>query len=277
MGGAMDGALARTRAAYDREPDLEWRRLTDRLHARLEYEVTTHALARHLPPAPARLLDAGGGPGRYTIDLAAQGYALTLLDLSPALLAFAHERIAEAGPLVVANVEAIVEGTIVDLSRFGTAEFDAVICLGGVLSHVTDRQQRQRALGELRRVAKPGAPLLISAMNRLSGYRGAVQWLDQFDQIFPAGDGYGELSMNGARVYEFLPEEFASELTEAGLPHEKTYGSAGVAAHLSEASLEALRQSPERWRRWHEAFLATCDHPSIVGLSPHLLAVTHKH
>lgn len=268
----MDDAITRLRAAYDPAPELEWARLADRLHARLEYEVTSHALERHLPPPPARVLDAGGGPGRYTIDLATKGYTVTLLDLSPALLDYARARIAEADPRVAANVQAVVEGSIADLSAFGDGEFDAVLCLGGVISHLTDRGPRRQTLGELRRVAKPGAPLFISAMNRLSGYRGAVQWLDQFDRIFPPDDGFSEL-LNGAKVYEFLPEEFASELAEAGLATETVYGSTGIAAHLSESSLEALRRSPERWRRWHAAFLATCDHPSIVGLSPHLLAV----
>lgn len=268
----MDETTAKIRAAYDQAPELEWTRLTERLHARLEYEVTTYALGRHLPPTPARLLDAGGGPGHYTIDLAAQSYVVTLLDLSPALLDFARARIAEAGPTVAANVQAVVEGSLVDLSAFRDAEFDVVLCLGGVLSHLTDKGARRRALGELKRVAKPGAPLFISAMNRLSGYRGAVQWLDDFDRIFPTGNGYSEL-LNGARVYELWPEEFASELAEAGLTPETMYGSTGIAAHLPEAQLEALRRSPERWQRWHEAFLATCDHPSIVGLSPHLLAV----
>ncbi len=169
-----------------------------------------------------------------------------------------------------------MEGSIADLSAFGDGEFDAVLCLGGVLSHLTDRAPRRRALGELRRVARPDAPLFVSAMNRLSGYRGAVQWLDDFDRIFPTDDGYSEL-LNGATVYEYLPEEFATELAEAGLHVETVYGSTGIAAHLSESSFEALRRDPEQWRRWHLAFLATCDHPSIVGLSPHLLAVCHRH
>jgi SAM-dependent methyltransferase len=271
----MGEADARTRAAYDRTPDLEWARLTKSLHARFEHEVTTHACGRHLPPAPARLLDAGGGPGRYTIDLASQGYLVTLVDLNPAYLEFARGRIAEAGSTVQRNVEAVLEASIADLSILSDEEYDAVLCLGGVLSYLTDQPSRRKALGELRRVAKPGAPVFVSAMNRLSGYRGAVQWPDAFDRIFPSDDGLGLLE-DGTPVRELAPEEFVSELAEAGLAPERVYGSAGIAAHLPEASLVTVRQSPERWRRWHAAFLATCDHPSIVGLSPHLLAVAHR-
>jgi SAM-dependent methyltransferase len=273
----MDDSAARNREVYDRAPEREWRRVDERFHARLEYEVSSHALRRHLPPPDdsPRVLDAGGGPGRYTIDLAGQGYRVTLLDLSPSLLEFARARIAEAGAAVERNVEAVIEASIVDLSALGNGEFGGVLCLGGVLSHVTNRGLRRRALGELGRVAKPGAPLLISGMNRLSAYRGAVQWPDDFDRNFPSEDGYGTL-LNGAEVYEFAPEEFTWELVEAGLEVERVYGSAGIAAHLPEGNLEALRESPERWRRWQAAFLATCDHPSIVGMSPHLLAVARR-
>lgn len=44
------------------------------------------ALARNLPPPPARVLDAGAGTGAMTLLLAEMGYAVTALDLSEAML-----------------------------------------------------------------------------------------------------------------------------------------------------------------------------------------------
>ena len=81
----MDDGLAAVRAAFDRDPDLEWQRLEIFPRSRLEYMIVSAALARNLP-APDRstsVLDAGGGPGRYTVALARAGYPVTLLDLSP--------------------------------------------------------------------------------------------------------------------------------------------------------------------------------------------------
>ncbi|MGH2350912.1 MAG: hypothetical protein ACRDJN_04785, partial [Chloroflexota bacterium] len=80
----MADALARVRAAYDADPEREWTSLISGAQDRLEWTVTRHALARHLPPpdganGACRILDAGGGPGRYTIALAEQGYRMTLL------------------------------------------------------------------------------------------------------------------------------------------------------------------------------------------------------
>src|SRR4030042_988644 len=55
-----------------------------------------------------------------------------------------------------------------DISRFADGTFDAVLCSGGPLSHILDRRDRSRAIGELVRVAKPDAPLFVSVMGRLS-------------------------------------------------------------------------------------------------------------
>lgn len=54
---------------YDTRVAEEWQRLAFERepHRWLEFRVAMHLLDRHLPPAPARALDVGGGPGRYTI------------------------------------------------------------------------------------------------------------------------------------------------------------------------------------------------------------------
>ena len=278
----MEDTLAQVRAAYDRDPEWEWRRLESGAQYRLEHLVTMHALKRHLPAAtqdrPCHVLDAGGGPGRYTLALAAQGYAMSLFDLSPALLALAQQRIAESSPEVREGVRAVVEGSITDLSTFGDEQFDAVLCLGGVLSHVTEAVPRGHALAELQRVAKPGALLFIAVMNRLGAYRSTVQWPSCYTQYFPhlPETGIAAVGPGGALTYYFLPEEFVSSLAAAGLEPVRLYGCNGLGAHLQEDHLDALLADPERWPTWRKQLLATCDHPNVVGVSNHLLAVARR-
>lgn len=67
---------------YDASVEHEWDRL-GRRH-RTEFAVTMLALKAFLPPPPANLIDISGGPGRYALELARLGYAVTLLDLSAA-------------------------------------------------------------------------------------------------------------------------------------------------------------------------------------------------
>ena len=67
----------------------EWRRLVKDAYHRLEFITTLHFLDQYLPPH-GRVLDAGGGPGRYTLELAKKGYDVTLLDATRANLDFAR-------------------------------------------------------------------------------------------------------------------------------------------------------------------------------------------
>ncbi|MCK4722519.1 MAG: class I SAM-dependent methyltransferase, partial [Dehalococcoidia bacterium] len=60
----------------------EWRRLVKDSYHQLELNTTLHFLEKYLP-SEGLILDAGGGPGRYTIELAKRGYDVVLLDLTP--------------------------------------------------------------------------------------------------------------------------------------------------------------------------------------------------
>ncbi|MEW5760634.1 MAG: class I SAM-dependent methyltransferase, partial [Candidatus Thermoplasmatota archaeon] len=143
----------------------EWKRLVRDPYHRLEFDTTVHFLKKHLPKK-GLILDAGGGPGRYTIELAKLGYDIVLHDLTPKLLEIAKRRIKKEK--VQNKVKRIVHGSIENLSVFDNNTFDAVICLGGALSHVVNRKQREKAIDELIRVAKKNAPIFVSVIGRLA-------------------------------------------------------------------------------------------------------------
>ncbi len=269
-----------TRFAYDLYADHEWDRLERGAQHRLEYLITQHALSRHLPRAdsPLRLLDAGGGPGRYTMVLAEQGYRVSLLDLSPRLLEIARTKISGLPTSAQERIEAIVEGSITDLAQFPDATFDATLCLGGPLSHLVERSDRQQALHELRRVTTSGGLLFISVMGRIGAYRSAVQWIDWFDGVFPdiAETGITTITPGKAPAFFFFPEELCDELVDTGFEVERLYGCQGIGAHLDETNLLTLMDDSVRWHQWRRELLATCDHPSVVGVANHILAVARR-
>ena len=69
----------------------EWRRLIRDAYHRLEFETTLHFIKKHFPKR-GLILDAGGGPGRYTVTLAGLGYDMLILDMTPANVEFAYGR-----------------------------------------------------------------------------------------------------------------------------------------------------------------------------------------
>lgn len=63
----------------------------------LEAARTRELLERYLPSPPARVADAGGGPGAYAVWLAGRGYTVDLIDLVPLHVEPARRRFAALG------------------------------------------------------------------------------------------------------------------------------------------------------------------------------------
>ena len=121
---------------YDQDAHQEWERLN---RHRTEFAVTMRALAEFLPAAPAQLLDVGGGPGRYAIALAQQGYQVTLVDLSQASLRRAAHYAEAAG----VRLAAIQQQNALNLSTVVDASYDGVLLLGPLYHLITEEERSQ--------------------------------------------------------------------------------------------------------------------------------------
>ncbi|MBU0743109.1 class I SAM-dependent methyltransferase [bacterium] len=111
-------------------------------------------LGRWLPPAPARILDAGCGPGHYCAKLADAGYEAVGLDLDEAMIAAARAGHPQA------------EFHVLDLR--GVADLpgglDGAFCLGNVAAHLS-RAELSAVLTSLRGKLPAGAPWLVQTVN----------------------------------------------------------------------------------------------------------------
>lgn len=273
---APSPSAALVKEYYTENVHNEWRRLVKDAAHRLELETTLHFLDQHLPPSGA-ILDAGGGPGRYTIELARRGYTMTLLDMTPANLTFARRQIKRVG--VQARVSNVVEGTILDLTRFASGSFDAVVCLGGPLSHVLDAADRRRAIDELLRVVRPGGIVALSVMGRLSVLAMELRLFPEeidlpvHSQIRDDGSYFGGSGFTACHF--FLPEEFVSLFDGKAVSIVVLAGLEGLSSRLNK-SYNRVAKHPDRWRRWLETHCATCTHPAVVGMSEHMLIIVRK-
>jgi 2-polyprenyl-3-methyl-5-hydroxy-6-metoxy-1,4-benzoquinol methylase len=83
------------------------------VRGRIRLELVLERLKPALPPAPARILDAGGGTGAFAIPLAAAGYEVTLLDRSAEWLDRARSNVSAAGvdlSVIQLDLESLTEG-----------------------------------------------------------------------------------------------------------------------------------------------------------------------
>jgi SAM-dependent methyltransferase len=233
---------ARTAEYFDEYGECEWTRFERGITPGPSVAIHTQMLETYVRPGD-RVLDAGAGPGRFTLELLRLGAHVTALDISPGQLELLRAR--------VPDVEAMV-GDITDLSRFPDDAFDLTVCFGGPLSYVVDRAEH--AVAELARVTKPGGHVLVSVMG-LAGavlhYTEVIVELVRRDGpamsreiartgFLPEAEGYGHLTLQ-----MYLWEELEALLA----PHGEVVdgAAAGVLPHLvvEEPEIRALLQEFE--------------------------------
>lgn len=266
------------RKYYSEQAVREWRRLTIDPYHRLEFDTTMRFLKKYLPKR-GLILDAGGGPGRYTIELSKSGYDLVLLDLTPELLKIAKRQIKKTK--VQHKVKQILQGSIDDLSIFKDKTFDVIICLGGALSHLVNRRQREKATDELIRVAKKNAIIFVSVIGRLAVLETELVRFPEeikneklFKRCRDIGDYHGGYGF--APCHFYLPEDLRDSFVKRKLKIIGMVGLEGLATNHPKETKRLFKNYPSAWKVWWETHVKTCTHPSVVGVSEHLMIICRK-
>jgi SAM-dependent methyltransferase len=129
---------------------------------RLEYVRTLELLDRHLPPPPGRIIDVGGGTGVYAVPLAQRGFEVHVVEPIDRHV----EQVVETARQL--NLRGLTSelGDARDLSRV-TEGADAVLLLGP-LYHLTESSDRAIALGEARRIVRPGGVVVAVGISRFA-------------------------------------------------------------------------------------------------------------
>lgn len=256
---------------YNSQAQREWERF-DRHPT--EFAVTQKALARYLPPPPARILDCGGGPGRYAIHLAGCGYAVTLLDLAQANLDLAAQKAAEAG----VGLHGLHHGNALDLTHFAAKPFDALLLMGP-LYHLVRLEDRQQALRQAYQALKPGGMIFAAFITLYAPLRYDARNLPMelvenprmTEQILSSG--VNEPAFGFTEAYFAKPEEIIPLVESAGFKTHLLLGQEGIVAGMEEG-VNAL--SGAAWAYWAELNYRLGQHPALLGASDHILYIGQK-
>ncbi|HUG54622.1 MAG TPA: class I SAM-dependent methyltransferase [Vicinamibacteria bacterium] len=241
----------------------------------LELARTQDVLERHLPAAPARVLDVGGATGVYARWLAAKGYEVHLSDPVERHL---EEARCHPGPAPASirpgDARALPEA---DLSA------DAVVMLGP-LYHLTERADRLRALGEGRRVLRPGGVLVAAAISRYASLLDGLArgFIDdpEFVPILERDLREGQHRNPTPRLEYFttaffhVPSELESEATDAGLIPEAVLAVEGPAWLM--ADLEARWRDEARRRPLLDLLRRVEGERELLAASAHLLLIARR-
>jgi ubiquinone/menaquinone biosynthesis C-methylase UbiE len=236
---------------------------------RIEYERTKELLTRFLAPAPARVLDVGGGPGVYAEWLAGLGYDVRLVDASPLHVRQALERAEGRFSAIEGDARSLEDAD---------ESYDAVLLLGP-LYHLTEREERLKALREARRVLRRGGVVAAAAISRFAsvldglygGYLSDPRFASIVERDLADGQHRSPLGLEESfftTAYFHRPEELSAEVEEAGFALAGLFGIEGPGWLLAD--------------RWEDAaartdLLTTArlleTEPAVLGTSAHLLAI----
>ena len=250
----------------------EEKRLDSR-HGQVEFITSMKYIHKYLdqielekPKSEIKILDVGAATGRYSVPLAEEGYDVTAVELVKHNLA----RLKAKG----SNVKAY-QGNAMKLKRFEDNSFDAVLVFGPMY-HLHDKEEKQKALSEAKRVTRPGGVIFVAyIMNEYSVITYAIK-----EKHIKEGVEMGMLDENfhctktANDLYSFVRTEDIEALNETvGLERIQIVAADGPANYIR-PYLNALDE--EEFQYFIEYHLSTCERGDLLGASGHLVDILKK-
>ncbi|MCL2351646.1 MAG: class I SAM-dependent methyltransferase [Firmicutes bacterium] len=265
----MDDTTVIIRDFYDAAVEGEWNRIA----GRPEFLLTCRMLGRYIMPGD-RVLDIGGGPGRYSLCLAGKGCDVTLFDLSPENVRFAKERAAEQGLSINA-----VAGDAREADKLVAGQFDHVLLMGPMY-HLLEEADRVTAINSALKLLKPNGIIYVSFINMFAGiiyYMKCQPDLRSYPDDMPYFEAF--FNDNGYAGPAFTQAYFAkqSEILPfmAQFPLEKLhfFGQEGITPPCES---NIMSQPPEIVELWLNLCERVWEREYLLSWSEHLMYVGRK-
>ncbi|MHA6530071.1 class I SAM-dependent methyltransferase [Paenibacillus sp. BAC0078] len=269
------------RNRYDNYGDREWTRLEKDGHGELLYQVHLDILKRYLKLTD-NVLEIGAGSGRYTKDIVAMCAELTVADISSHQIEFNQSKMRELS--LIDSIKAYHVLDVLDMSVFEDSSFDCVVCIGGVINYLLDKEKA--GIQELLRVLKPEGILIVGSMSfigaslyYLEGIRyekdqfglEATRWLldtgIQDEEHYPVESKHYVHMMRSTEM-DALFAQFPVKVQERS--------SAGLFTQAGDSALENARNDKELWKLIVEKEIAFTKLQGTLDCGMNLIYVVQK-
>jgi ubiquinone/menaquinone biosynthesis C-methylase UbiE len=261
---------------YDDLGENEWERLDADPRARVIFHVHKWYLEKFIK-ASDHVLEAGAGPGRFTIELAKLGAEVTVGDISPRQLELNRLKVEEAG--YGAEVVQRVKLDILDCSQFPSEKFDAVVCYGSPLSYLLDRADE--GLREILRVTKRGGYVLLSVTSALNTY---LPWFlelaskygrEVLQRFVETGEVEGEVAA-GHPMRSYRWSQLQALLESQSVEVVAVSASNFLATVESIPALLEIEKDSSFWEAFLGWELDFCKEPGALDCGSHIIVVIRR-
>jgi ubiquinone/menaquinone biosynthesis C-methylase UbiE len=261
-------------AFHDRDAPTYDQRYDENLFFVKVYEpVTWDNIQRFLPPSGGRILDAGGGTGRWAVPLARMGYQITLTDISARMLEVAQRKLEAEGLLDRVTIQWM---DICDMRDLPDDHFDLAMAQGDPLSYCNDPD---RAVAELARVTRPGGYVIGSVDSRIQavGAMGGGNW-ELAERMLATGGArwQNEDPALAFPIHTFTVGELQELFEKHGLRVVRVVGKPAFFQRLSPEAQERVLEDEEALARLLDLEIRYADDPGWAGSAGHFEMVGIK-
>ncbi|MEK5493034.1 class I SAM-dependent methyltransferase [Paenibacillus sp. FSL R7-0297] len=267
------------RSRYDNYGDREWTRLEKDGHGELLYQVHLDILKRHIK-LTNKVLEIGAGSGRYTKDIVQMCAELTVTDISSHQMEFNKSKMLELS--LIDRIKAYHVLDVLDMSVFEDSSFDCVVCIGGVINYLLDKEKD--GIQEILRVLKPDGVLIVGSMSfigaslyYLEGIRYEKFGLEATRWIFDTGIQDEEHYPVESKHYIHMMRSTEMDALFAQFPVRiQERSSAGLFTQAGDSALEKARNDKDFWKLIVEQELAFTKLPGTLDCGMNLIYVVQK-
>lgn len=261
------------RKSYDESVEKEWGRLE---RHKIEFEITKRYLRRYIKPG-SKILDVGGGPGRYSLFLAEMGCDVMLADLSQNNVDFALERAVEQS-LSIRGICADAR-ELINIGAIKGESFDYILLMGPMY-HLLEEADRIKTVDGCMKLLKANGVIFVSFISSYAGIIYSMKYEPQLILDPTCKDHYRLFEEDKEFVGESFTQAYFIRHSDV-LPFMSQFALEklhflGQESLISPCEPNILAQPPEVIERWLDLAEKVCEREDLLTFSEHYLYVGRK-